>query len=70
MRAQESLRLPHLLELSHSSLPYPGRLMRLLCPTILILIRTVDRLGDEVTMRHTVTAQFVGHDLSGLTPVG
>ena len=44
MDIQESLRLPYRLELTHPSLPDPSRLKRLLCPTMLIQVSTVDPL--------------------------
>ena len=38
--------------------------MRLLCPVILILLRTVNRLGYQLTMSDTIASQLIGHDLS------
>ena len=67
MRGNEALSLPGRLELTHPSLPYPGRLMRLLCEVILIPISTVDCLGHQLTMCHTIAAQFVRHDLPGFS---
>ena len=61
----ESLCLNHRLELSHSSLSYPCRLMRLLRSIILILLGTVDRLRNQLPVSHAIAAQFVSHDLSG-----
>jgi hypothetical protein len=42
MRVQKPLSLPNRLELPHPSLPYPSRLLRLLCPIILILLGTTN----------------------------
>ena len=64
---QKPLSLTYGLESPHPPLPHPGRLMGLLYPIILILLSTVDRLGHQLTMSNTIAAQFVGHDLSGLT---
>jgi len=44
MGAQKSLSMPGRLELTHLPLSQPGRLMRLLCPIILIPPGTVDSL--------------------------
>jgi hypothetical protein len=41
--------------------------MRLLSPIVFILLSTVDRLGDQLSMSYAITAQFVGNDLSRLT---
>jgi len=56
MGTQKSLRLPGRLELTHPSLPDPGRLMRLLSPIILILLCTVDRLWYQLTMCNTIAS--------------
>jgi len=69
MGSYKSLSLPHRLELTHPSLPYPGRLMRLLCPIVLVLFGTVDRLGYQLSMGDTIASQLVGHDLPGLASV-
>ncbi len=65
MGTQESLSLPNRLELSHPPLPDPGRFMRLLCPIILILLSTVDRLRHHLPMRYSIAAQLISHDLPG-----
>jgi hypothetical protein len=67
MCTQRSLSLSDKLELPHPSLPYSGRFMRLLSPIVFILLSTVDRLGDQLSMSYAITAQFVGNDLSRLT---
>ena len=66
MCTQESLCLPGRLELPHPSLPYSGRLMGLLCPIILILLHTVDRVRNQFPVSDTVTSQFISHDFPGL----
>jgi hypothetical protein len=43
--------------------------MRLLCPIILILLRTVDRVRNQLTMCDSITAQFIGNDLPGLAAI-
>ena len=65
MSTQESLSLPYRFELAHPSLSHPGRLMRLLCPIILILLSTVDRLRNQLPMGDSIAAQFICHDLPG-----
>ena len=40
--------------------------MRVLSPIILILLGTVERLRDELTVSNTIASQFIGHDLPGL----
>ena len=69
MGSNESLRLPHRLESPHPSLSYPGRLMRLLSPIILILLRAVDRLRHQFPVGDTIAAQLVRDDLPGLATV-
>ena len=66
MSSHKSLSLLHRLESPHPSFPYSGRLMGLLCPIILILFGTVDRIGNQFTMCDCITTQFVGNDLPGL----
>jgi hypothetical protein len=56
MSTQESLSLSHGFELAHSSLPNPGRLMRLFRSIILILLGTVDRLGHQLPMSDPIAA--------------
>jgi hypothetical protein len=65
MRGHKSPSLLGRLEPPHTPFPHPGRLMGLLCPVILILFSTVDRLGYQFTMSNTITPQFICHDLSG-----
>ena len=43
--------------------------MRLLSAIMLILLSAVDRLGDKLSMRNTITAQLVRHDLPGFSTV-
>ena len=69
MGTQESLSLPGRLKLTHPSLSHSGSLVRLLCPVILILLSTVDRLGYQFPVRYTIASQFVSHDLLGLAAV-
>jgi hypothetical protein len=45
---QESLSLLYRFKLTHTSLPYPGRLVRLLGPVILVPLGTVDRLWNQL----------------------
>ena len=66
MRVQKPLSLPYRLELSHPSFSNPGRLMGLLCSIILVLLSAVNRVGNQLTMRDSITTQFVGNDLPGL----
>ena len=40
--------------------------MRLLCSIIFILFSTVDRLGNQFSVRNTVTTEFVCYDFSRL----
>ena len=67
VNSHESLSLAGRLELSHPSLLHPGCLMGLFGPIILILFGAVNRLGDTLSMRHTIASQLISHDLSGLT---
>ena len=53
MRSRGALGLPHRLETTHPSLSNPGRLMRLFCSVIFILLRTVNRLGYQLTISDT-----------------
>jgi hypothetical protein len=69
MCTQKSLSLSDRLELPHPSLPDSGRFMRLLSPIVFILLSTVDRLGDQLSMSYAITAQLVSHDLSRFTAV-
>ena len=56
MSSKESLRLTNSLKLTHPSLPETSRLMRLLHPIILILLRTVDRLRNQLPVGYTIAA--------------
>ena len=38
----------------------------MLCPIILALLDTMERLRDELTVSNTIASQFVDHDLPGL----
>ena len=67
MGGNESLGLLHRLKSPHPSLPHPGRLVRLFCPIILILLRAVNRLRNNLPMSHGITAQLICHDLPGST---
>ena len=69
MSSHKSLSLPHRLESPHPSLPEPRRLMGLLCPVILILLSAVDRIGNQLTMCHSITTQFVGNDFPGFAAI-
>ena len=53
---KESLRLTNRLKLTHTSLPETSRLMRCLHPIILILLRTVDRLRNQLPVGYTIAA--------------
>ena len=64
MCTQKPLGLTDRLDFPHPSLSYPGRFMGLLCPIILILLSTVDRLGHQLTMSDAITAQLVGGELA------
>jgi hypothetical protein len=65
MDTQKSLRMPCRFEPPHPSLPHPSRLVRLLCSIILVLLSTVDRIGNQLTMCDSMTTQLVGNDLTG-----
>jgi hypothetical protein len=39
--------------------------MRLLCPIVIVLFATLDRLGYQLSVGDTITAQVVSHDLPG-----
>lgn len=56
MRIHEAPGLPHRLETTHPSLSNPGRLMRLLCPVILVLLGPADFLGYQLMMSGTVAS--------------
>ena len=40
--------------------------MRLLCPIIFILLRTLDRVRNQFPVSDTVTSRFISHDFPGL----
>jgi hypothetical protein len=67
MGGHESLSLIDRFKLPHASLSLPRRFMRLLGTIILILLRTMDRLGYQLSVGNTITAQFIRNDLSGFT---
>jgi hypothetical protein len=67
MHTQESLSLPHLFEISHTSLPDSRRLMRLFGPIIRRSISNMDSLRNNFSMGYWITSQFVGNDLPGFT---
>ena len=43
--------------------------MRLLCPIILILLRTVDRVRNQFPVCNSVTSQFISHDFPGFAAI-
>ena len=43
--------------------------MRLLCPIIFILLRTLDRVRNQFPVSDTVTSQFISHDFPGLAAI-
>ena len=61
--------MPYGFEFPHPSLPHPGRLMRLLCPIILILFSAVDHFGHQLPVSNSIAAKLVSHDLPGLAAV-
>lgn len=63
MGSHEPLGLSHRFEPPHTSLPNPGRFMRLLGPIILILFGTMDHLRYQLSMCNTLATQFIGHFL-------
>jgi hypothetical protein len=67
MSTQKLLRLLGRFEPPHPSPPYPGCLVQLLSPIIIILLRAVDHLRHQLSMGHTVAAQVIGHNFSGFT---
>ena len=62
----ESLRLKHGLEPSHSPLPYAGRLMRQLGPIVRVSTGVVRSAWQQRAAGNRVTSQFVCHDRSRL----
>jgi hypothetical protein len=64
MSTKESLRLPDRFELSHPSLPHPGRLMRLLYPIVGILAVVMNNVWQQIPMSNSIATHFVSHDLS------
>ena len=66
MDADESLRLKDGLEPPHSSLPDPGPLMRQLGPIVRVPTGIVRSAGQQLTVGHCITSQFVRHDRSRL----
>jgi len=69
MRTKKSSSLFHGLEPPHTSFSHPSRLMRLLCPIILILLRTVDRVRNQFPVSDTVSSQFISHDFPGFAAI-
>ena len=69
MRVQKPLSLPNRLESPHPSLPYSCRLMRLFGSIILVLLSTVGRVGNQLTMCNSITPQFVGNDFPGFAAI-
>ena len=67
MGTQESLSLNDGFELTHASLSHPCRLVRLLGSVVHILFGAVDRLRYQLTMRYSITMQFISHNLSGFS---
>ncbi len=67
MSCHKPLGLPRRFESPHSALPDSGRLMRLLYPTILILLGTVNRFRDHLSMSDTIASQLFRHDLPGIS---
>ncbi len=55
MGCYKSLRLPHRLEPPHPSLPYPRRLVRLLCPIILILFSAMNHIRHQRPVGNAIT---------------
>ena len=43
--------------------------MRLLCPIIFILLRTVDRVRNQFSVSDTVTSQFISHYFPGFAAI-
>ena len=66
MATQKSLSLPHRVESPHPPLSDPSHLMTLLSAIVLILLRTVNGFGNEVSVSNYVTSQFIGHGLPRL----
>ena len=69
MSTQKSLSLSDRLEPSHHPLSNPGRLMGLLCPIILILFSAMNNIRHQLSMRNTITTQFIGHNLPRFTTI-
>jgi hypothetical protein len=59
MGTENSLGLPARLEAPHPPFSHPGRLMGLLCPVILIMLSTVDRVRNQFPMSDAIAAQLV-----------
>ena len=69
MGCDKPLGLLHRLELPHASFTHPGCFVRLLHPIILLLFSAMNYIRHQLSMSDWVAAQFVGHDLPGLTTV-
>lgn len=63
MDCNKSLSLPNRLELPHTSLSDSSRLVRLLCSVIGVPVSDMDGFRNQLSMRDTITSQFVRHDL-------
>jgi hypothetical protein len=72
MSIQKPLSLPCGFEslecrITHTSLPNPGCLMRLLGSIILILLSTMNHIRYQLPVGHTIASQFICNDLLGLS---
>src|SRR5450631_127401 len=62
---EESLSVPRRLEATHPPFPFPGRLMRILCPIIQPALLLVRHRRYHFYLRRRIAAEFVGDDCSG-----
>ena len=69
MGSYEALRLGYSFEFAHPPLQDPGRLVRLLCSVISILICYMNDLRHHLALGDSLAPQLVGHDLPGLYPM-
>jgi hypothetical protein len=58
----KTLGVPSGLELSHSPLPLPRRLRRVLGPVVYIPVLSMSNTGHHDPFRRPIAAQFVGND--------
>jgi hypothetical protein len=65
MNTQKSVGVTDRLEPSHHALSHPGRLMGLLCTIIGVLRIVMNNIRHKLPMCDSITAQLVGHNLSG-----